>query len=64
MFSDRSCYNWNHDQLDQLYISCKRNEKNKGGKQKKKQKETREPINQLINQFPSISRVGVDTKQD
>lgn len=64
MFSDRSCYNWNHDQLDQLYISCKRNEMNKGGKQKKKQKETREPINQLINQFPSISRVGVDTKQD
>lgn len=37
---------------------------NKGGKQKKKQKETREPINQLINQFPSISRVGVDTKKD
>lgn len=64
MFSDRSCYNWNHDQLDQLYISCKRNEMNKGGKQKKKQKETREPINQLINQFPSISRVGVDTKKD
>lgn len=63
MFSDRLCYNWNHDQLDQLYISCKRNEIQKANK-KKKQKETREPINQSIKQFPSISRVGVDTKQD
>lgn len=64
MFSDRSCYNWNHDQLDQLYISCKRNEmqkeKKQTNKQAKKQKETREPI----SQYPSMSCVRVNTKQD